>query len=55
MEGKEYVYRVVKSKIVQPDDASIITGTRDKRTLTLFTCFPNGNSAQRFVAIANPV
>jgi LPXTG-site transpeptidase (sortase) family protein len=53
--GKSYKYRVSKSKIVEPNETEIITGTTNKRTLTLFTCFPNGNSAQRFVAIANPI
>jgi LPXTG-site transpeptidase (sortase) family protein len=55
MDGKTYQYRVNKSKIVQPDDVSIVVGTPGKRTLTLFTCFPNGNNAQRFVVVANPV
>lgn len=55
MNGQTYKFRVTKSKIVDPDETEIITGTTNKRTLTLFTCFPNGNSAQRFVAIANPV
>lgn len=55
MDGKTYQYRVIKSKIVQPNDISIIIGTPGKRTLTLFTCFPNGNNAQRFVVVANPV
>jgi len=55
MEGKEYKYRVTKSKIVQPHDVSIITGDAGKDTLTLFTCYPDGNSANRFVVVANPV
>lgn len=55
MDGKRYDFRITKSKIVEPDETEIITGTTNKRTLTLFTCFPNGNSAQRFVAIGNPV
>lgn len=55
MEGKEYKYRVVKTKIVKPDDISIINGTKDKETLTLFTCYPNGNNSKRFVAVARPV
>jgi len=54
IEGKEYKYRVVKTKLVKPDDISIINGTRGKKTLTLFTC-PNGNNAKRFVAVARPV
>jgi LPXTG-site transpeptidase (sortase) family protein len=55
MEGKTYNYRINKTKIVEPYNTEIITGTPGKRTLTLFTCFPNGNSAQRFVAVANPI
>ncbi|MEI7579302.1 MAG: sortase [bacterium] len=55
MEGKSYQYRIVKSKIVEPNDISILTGQIGQKTLTLFTCFPNGNRAKRFVAIAKPV
>lgn len=55
MDGKTYKYRISRSKIVEPHDVSIVTGQVGKDTLTLFTCFPNGNSARRFVAIANPV
>lgn len=51
----EYNFRITKTKIVYPDETDIITGTTNKKTLTLFTCFPNGNSAQRFVAIGIPV
>jgi len=55
MEGKNYEYRINKSKIVEPYNTEIISGTPGKRTLTLFTCFPNGNSSQRFVAVASPI
>jgi len=55
MAGKTYLFRVNKSKIVQPDDVSIIIGTPGVKTLTLFTCFPNGNSTSRFVAVGVPV
>lgn len=55
MEGKTYDYRIIKTKIVEPYNTEIISGTPGKRTLTLFTCFPNGNGSQRFVAVANPV
>lgn len=54
MEGKTYTYKVSKTKIVQPDDISIVTGVPNERTLTLFTCFPNGNPAKRFVVVAKP-
>jgi LPXTG-site transpeptidase (sortase) family protein len=55
MDGKTYNYKIYKSKIVEPDDISIINGTPNKRTLTLFTCYPRGSSGKRYVAIARPV
>lgn len=53
--GQDFAYRVKNTKTVNPDETDIITGTTNRRTLTLFTCFPNGNSAFRFVAIAYPI
>lgn len=47
-----YKFIVQQTKVVNPDDISIITGKRGKRTLTLFTCFPLGSNAQRFVVVA---
>jgi len=55
MEGQSFQYRITKSKIVEPNDVSILVGKQNERTLTLFTCFPNGNRAKRFVVIAKPV
>lgn len=55
MEGVEYRYVMFKSKIVNADDTSIITGTKGRRTLTLFTCYPAGNNSQRYVALAREV
>lgn len=55
IDGKDFKYRVVKTKIVKPDDTSIITGRKGRETLTLFTCYPNGNNAKRFVAVATPI
>lgn len=55
IEGKTYHYKMYKSNIVEPNDVSIITGTRGKRTLTLFTCWPGGDNNSRYVAIARPV
>ncbi len=53
--GEEHEYKIYKTKIVNPDDISIVNGTPNKRTLTLFTCFPNGNPAKRFIAVARPI
>lgn len=56
MDGKEYKYKVSKTKIVKPQDVSIITGdSTSKQTLTLFTCYPAGNNSNRLVVIANPI
>ncbi len=52
IEGKRYHYKMYRSKIVEPTDVSIITGTPGKKTLTLFTCWPQGNNSSRYVAIA---
>lgn len=55
IEGKDYKFVMYKSKIVDATDTSIITGVKGKRTLTLFTCYPAGNSSQRYVALAREV
>lgn len=55
IEGKTFNYKMQRSKIVDPNDTSVITGTKGKRTLTLFTCYPAGNNAKRYIAIARPV
>ncbi len=55
IDGQTFNYKMFKSKIVNPTDTSIITGTQGKRTLTLFTCYPAGNNSQRYVAIAREV
>jgi LPXTG-site transpeptidase (sortase) family protein len=56
IDGKEYTYKITKTKIVKPDDISIVTGDNTfKQTLTLFTCYPAGNNSNRLVVIANPV
>lgn len=54
MNGERFAYRMFRSKIVEPTDISIITGTKNQRTLTLFTCYPAGNNTSRYIAIARP-
>jgi LPXTG-site transpeptidase (sortase) family protein len=53
--GETHAYRMSKSKIVQPDDFSIVHGTPGRESLTLLTCYPAGNSSQRYVAVATPI
>ncbi len=55
MEGKQFHYKMQRSKVVKPDEVSIITGTPGKRTLTLFTCTPDGSDENRYVAVAREV
>jgi len=54
IEGKDYKFKVYKTRIVQPNDTSIIQGSSNKRTLTLFTCYPLGNPSKRLVVVARP-
>ena len=50
----EYLYRVKKTRIVNPDDVSVLAPTATP-TITLITCYPFsfvGNAPQRFVVQA---
>lgn len=55
MNNQQYKFAIQRTKIVEPTDVSIITGARGRRTLTLFTCYPLGSNAQRFVAVAREI
>jgi sortase A len=53
----EFVYRVAKTSIVQPDDVSVL-GPRERSALTLITCYPFyyvGSAPKRFVVYAERV
>ena len=52
--SKKYVYQVVETKIVQPNDLSVLNQT-SKPTSTLITCTPPGTSWRRFVVVANQI
>ncbi|HLC38674.1 MAG TPA: sortase [Patescibacteria group bacterium] len=49
--SREYEYKVIGKKIVQPDDFSVLGQTFEKR-LTLMTCWPIGSLEKRLVIIA---
>ncbi len=53
-EGEKYEYKVVESKIVEPDDVSILHNTAEDR-LTIFSCTPLFTSQQRLVVIADKI
>ena len=55
--GDEFVYRVAKTSIVNPDDVSVL-GPRESSALTLITCYPFyyvGSAPKRFVVYAERV
>jgi LPXTG-site transpeptidase (sortase) family protein len=52
--GKKYVYQVSATKVVQPNDLSVLRQTNEK-TATLITCTPPGTSWRRFIVSANQI
>ncbi len=53
-EGVKYEYKVSETKIVEPEDISILHNTSDDR-LTIFSCTPLFTSKQRLVVIAEKI
>jgi sortase A len=49
--SRKYVYRVTETKVVNPNDLSVLNQTT-KPTSTLITCTPPGTSWRRFVVSA---
>lgn len=50
--GKEYVYEVYETLIVEPDDLSVLRGSSSHRVLTLITCTPMYTSTHRLIVHA---
>ena len=50
--GREYIYRVNNSKVIEPTDLSVLEPT-DTPTLTIITCTPLFSTAQRLVVTAD--
>lgn len=50
---KEYKYKVAETKVVHPDDLSVLDPTPSEQ-LTLMTCVPVGTDEQRLIVIAKP-
>lgn len=50
--GKEYVYQVAETKIVDPDHVEVASPTTTP-ILTLLTCYPVGTTKDRFVVHAS--
>ena len=52
--SKKYTYKVSETKIVDPDDVSVLQNS-DKWQVTLITCYPAFSVKQRFVVVADLV
>lgn len=52
--SKKYVYRVTETKVVEPNDLSVLNQTATP-TSTLITCTPPGTSLRRFVVRAEQI
>lgn len=50
--GATFIYRVSQTKIVRPDDKTIVVPT-DEAKLTLTTCHPRFSARQRLIVIAD--
>lgn len=53
-----YAYEIIKTKIVDQDDTSIITLQNKKEELVLTTCYPFSyirNAPQRYIIYAKPL
>ena len=55
-EGHAYNYKVIETKVVSPDDVSVLgQDTGGRKLLTLQTSYPIGTALRRFVAVAELV
>lgn len=53
--GTQHKYVMRRSRVVTPDDTSILASTPGREALTLFTCYPPGSREKRLVISAVPV
>jgi len=51
-ENKDYSYKVSESKIVKPEDVSVVSQDKSKKQLTLITCWPPKTTTSRMVVSA---
>lgn len=51
---KKYKYKVTETKIIKPDDVSVLESTNFEE-LVLMTCWPPGTIQKRLVIIAKPI
>ena len=52
-ENKNYSYKILETKIVKPEDISVVNQDKSKKQLTLITCWPPKTTTSRMVVVAN--
>jgi len=55
---RDYKYEVISTKIVNPEDVSVLAPLKNQNTLTLVTCYPFyfvGHAPKRFIVLARQV
>ncbi|MEI6144209.1 MAG: sortase [Candidatus Berkelbacteria bacterium] len=52
-ENKNYSYKISETKIVKPEDISVVSQDKSKKQLTLITCWPPKTTTSRMVIVAN--
>ncbi|MDP3957088.1 MAG: sortase [bacterium] len=52
---QKFTYRVAGQKTVSPESVGYLTGSPDKNTLTLMTCWPAGTTLSRLIVVAEQV
>jgi len=51
-QNKKYTYKVMEKKVVAPFEIDYLIGKRNKKTLTLMTCWPPGTTLKRLIIVA---
>lgn len=52
IEGENIKYQVTQTKIIEPENMSVLESRQGSKSITLVTCYPNGHNAKRLVVTA---
>lgn len=50
--GKTYSYKVTEEKTVSPSDVSVVNQDKNKKIMTLITCWPPKTTTNRYIIVA---
>lgn len=52
VKDEDITYQVTQTKIIEPENMSVLESRPGRKSLTLVTCYPNGHNAKRLVVTA---